>query len=116
MLDSVFISPNPLLSDIFVSPGPIIFQWGFLTVRWYGLLIASAVIIGVNLSQYLAKQRDINPLLIQKLVIWLVVAAIPCARLYWGKRGIRKKSYAKCENSAHSDVKCTLIMTTVLAL
>jgi CHAT domain len=33
-----------------------------------------------------------------------------------GKRGIRKKSYAKCENSAHSDVKCTLIMTTVLAL
>jgi phosphatidylglycerol---prolipoprotein diacylglyceryl transferase len=83
MLDSVFISPNPLLSDIFVSPGPIIFQWGFLTVRWYGLLIASAVIIGVNLSQYLAKQRDINPLLIQKLVIWLVVAAIPCARLYY---------------------------------
>jgi hypothetical protein len=24
-----------------------------------------------------------------------------------GKRGIRKKSYAKCENSAHSDVKYT---------
>jgi hypothetical protein len=32
-----------------------------------------------------------------------------------GKRGIRKKSYAKCENSAHSDVKCTLIMARVVA-
>jgi phosphatidylglycerol:prolipoprotein diacylglycerol transferase len=41
------------------------------------------VLIGVNLSQYLVKQRDIDPILIQRLVIWLVVAAIPCARLYY---------------------------------
>jgi phosphatidylglycerol---prolipoprotein diacylglyceryl transferase len=72
---------DSLLAFLFTSPGSIIYQVGFLTFRWYGLLIASAVIIGVNLSQYLAKQRDINPLLIQKLTIWLVVAAIPCARL-----------------------------------
>jgi phosphatidylglycerol---prolipoprotein diacylglyceryl transferase len=75
--------PDSLLAFLFTSPGSIIFQVGLLTFRWYGLLIASAVLIGVNLSQYLAKQRGINPLLIQRLVIWLVVAAIPCARLYY---------------------------------
>ena len=34
---------------------------------------------------------------------------------YRGKRGIRKKSDAKCENIAHIDNKCTLIMTKVIA-
>ena len=67
----------------FQSPGPIIFDWGFLTVRWYGLLIASAVLIGVTLSQYLAKRRDVEPELIGDLAIWLVIAAIPCARVYY---------------------------------
>ena len=67
---------DSLLAFLFTSPGSITFQVGFLTFRWYGLLIASAVLIGVNLSQYLAKQRDIDPSLIQKLTIWLVVTAI----------------------------------------
>ena len=72
-----------LLAFRFQSPGPIIFDWGFLTVRWYGLLIASAVLIGVTLSQYLAKRRGVEPELIGDLAIWLVIAAIPCARLYY---------------------------------
>lgn len=59
------------------------FEWGPITVRWYGLLIASAVIIGVSLSSYLAKRRGVNPDLISDLSIWLVLAAIPCARLYY---------------------------------
>lgn len=67
----------------FTSPGPILFEWGPITVRWYGLLIASAVIIGVSLSSYLAKRRGVNPDLISDLAIWLVLAAIPCARLYY---------------------------------
>ncbi|NES67576.1 MAG: prolipoprotein diacylglyceryl transferase, partial [Okeania sp. SIO2D1] len=32
----------------FTSPGPIIFELGPLAVRWYGLLIATAVLIGVT--------------------------------------------------------------------
>ena len=64
----------------FTSPGPTI---GSTPLRWYGLLIASAVLIGVNLSSYLAKRRGVNPDLLADLSIWLVVAAIPCARLYY---------------------------------
>ncbi len=67
----------------FQSPGADIISIGPLTLRWYGLLIASAVLLGVALSQYLAKKRGINPETIGDMVIWLVIAAIPCARLYY---------------------------------
>ena len=67
----------------FQSPGPIIFEVGSFAIRWYGLLIASAVLIGVTLSQYLAKRRRVDPELLGDLAIWLVIAAIPCARLYY---------------------------------
>ena len=67
----------------FQSPGPIIFQVGNFAVRWYGLLIASAVLIGVSLSQYLAKKRGVNAELVADFTLWGVVGAIPCARLYY---------------------------------
>jgi phosphatidylglycerol:prolipoprotein diacylglycerol transferase len=67
----------------FTSPGPILVKIGFLTIRWYGLLIASAVLIGVSLSQYLAKRRNVNPELLSDLSIWLVIGAIPAARIYY---------------------------------
>jgi phosphatidylglycerol:prolipoprotein diacylglycerol transferase len=67
----------------FTSPGPILVKLGPITIRWYGLLIATAVLIGVNLSQYLAKRRHVNPDLLSDLAIWLVIGAIPAARLYY---------------------------------
>jgi phosphatidylglycerol---prolipoprotein diacylglyceryl transferase len=73
---------TPLVGK-FQSPGPEIFSIGPITVRWYGLLIASAVLIGVTLSQYLAKKRGVDPEKVGDMVIWLVLAAIPCARLYY---------------------------------
>jgi phosphatidylglycerol:prolipoprotein diacylglycerol transferase len=67
----------------FQSPGPIIFEIGPITVRWYGLLIALAILIGVTLSQYLAKRRGVKPELLGDLAIWLLLAAIPSARIYY---------------------------------
>ena len=67
----------------FTSPGPTLIELGPLTIRWYGLLIASAVLIGVSLSQYLAEQRNVDPNLLGDLAIWLVIGAIPAARLYY---------------------------------
>ena len=81
MLPFVLLS-GPLAFQ-FTSPGPILFELGPLAIRWYGLLIASAVLIGVTLSQYLAKRRSIDPDILGDLAIWLVLAAIPCARLYY---------------------------------
>lgn len=76
------ISPLTLAFQ-FTSPGPTLIELGPLTIRWYGLLIASAVLIGVSLSQYLAKQRNVDPNLLGDLAIWLVIGAIPAARLYY---------------------------------
>ena len=72
-----------LLGFQFQSPGPILFEWGPLTIRWYGFLIASAIIIGITLSQSLAKRRQVDLDLIGDLAIWAVIAALLCARLYY---------------------------------
>jgi phosphatidylglycerol---prolipoprotein diacylglyceryl transferase len=71
------------LAFTFVSPGEEIFQIGWFRLKWYGLLIATAVLIGVNLSMRLAKSRQIDPEEIADLAIWLVLGAIPAARLYY---------------------------------
>ena len=67
----------------FTSPGPIAFELGPISIRWYGLLIASAIIIGTLLAQNLAERRNVDPELVGDLAIWLVVGAIPCARIYY---------------------------------
>ena len=72
-----------LLGLQFQSPGPIIFELGPFVVRWYGLFIASAVLIGITLSKWLAKSLRIDPEMIGDLGIWLIIAAIPCARIYY---------------------------------
>ncbi|WP_013320733.1 prolipoprotein diacylglyceryl transferase [Gloeothece verrucosa] len=72
-----------LLAFQFTSPGPVIFEIGPIAVRWYGFLIASAVLIGVTLSQYLAKRRNINPDLIGDVAIWVIISAIVGARIYY---------------------------------
>lgn len=72
-----------LLAFRFQSPGPIAIELGPIAIRWYGLLIASAVIIGILLSQYLANRRQVNPEILGDLSVWLVLAALPGARLYY---------------------------------
>ncbi len=66
---------------MFSSPGAEIFQLGPLTLRWYGLLIAIAVLIGVWLAQKIAQKRGLDPESMTNLTFWLVIGALPCARL-----------------------------------
>jgi phosphatidylglycerol---prolipoprotein diacylglyceryl transferase len=72
-----------LLAFEFVSPGEEIFHLGWFRLKWYGLLIATAVLIGVNLSMRLGQYRKIDGEIIADLAIWLVIGAIPSARLYY---------------------------------
>lgn len=81
-MESLYMLINSLLLK-FQSPGPIIFQLGSISLRWYGFLIASAVLIGVILSQKLAKYRNVDPELVGDMIIWLVIGAIPAARIYY---------------------------------
>ncbi|MCT0217500.1 prolipoprotein diacylglyceryl transferase [Synechococcus sp. CS-1329] len=77
-----FLSPATTLA-VFSSPGPLIFQLGPFSLRWYGLLIALAVLIGLLLATRLGKARNIDPVLIADLLPLLVLAAVLGARLYY---------------------------------
>lgn len=67
---------------VFQSPG-VGFKIGFLFIHWYSLLIATGLILATFLSQYLAEKRNTDPELVAELIIWLVLGAIPCARIYY---------------------------------
>jgi phosphatidylglycerol---prolipoprotein diacylglyceryl transferase len=72
-----------LLGFEFTSPGPIIFQLFGLKVHWYGVLIATAVLIGVFLAEKLADRRGLHPDIMAELPIWLIPSAIVAARAYY---------------------------------
>ncbi len=65
------------------SPGPVIFNLGPITLRWYGLLIALSVLIGLYLSGYLAKVRGLNNDFINDLLPILVLSSVIGARIYY---------------------------------
>jgi phosphatidylglycerol:prolipoprotein diacylglycerol transferase len=67
----------------FTSPGPIVFQLGPLSLRWYGLLIAAAVLFGLALATRLGRERQIAAPLISDLLPVVVVTSVLGARLYY---------------------------------
>jgi phosphatidylglycerol:prolipoprotein diacylglycerol transferase len=56
---------------------------GPFALRWYGLLIAVAVLLGLSLSTRLGRARGIEPALIADLLPVLVLGAVIGARLYY---------------------------------
>ena len=65
------------------SPGDTFLNLGFLTIRWYGLLISISVIIGIFLSKKLAKSRNIDPQYISDILPSLIISSIIGARTYY---------------------------------
>lgn len=68
---------------LFTSPGPLLFQLGPFSLRWYGLLIALAVLLGLILATHLGRRRGIDPALITDLLPFLVLCAVVGARAYY---------------------------------
>ena len=66
-----------------VSPGSELISIGPLIFRWYGILIATAVFVGLNLSNYLAKFKGISKDFFNDLIPWLVFSSILGARVYY---------------------------------
>jgi phosphatidylglycerol:prolipoprotein diacylglycerol transferase len=54
-----------------------------LAIRWYGLLIAVAVLLGLWVSSQLAKMRGLDPGVISDLLPLIVLSAVIGARLYY---------------------------------
>ncbi len=79
---------------MFASPGPIALQIGPLAIRWYGLLIATAVLLGTSLAHREAIRRGEDPDQLLNVIVLGVMSALVGARLYyvlfnWGYYGPR---------------------------
>ena len=71
------------MSGIVAALNPIAFRLGGLQVHWYGIIIASAVVIAVVLSVREGRRRGIEPDDIYDMILWALPAAIIAARAYY---------------------------------
>ena len=74
------------MENIFIalrSSGPELIQLGPFSLRWYGLLIAISVLLGLNLSGELARKKGLKKSLINDLLPILVLASVIGARTYY---------------------------------
>lgn len=63
------------------NPDPVLIDFGLIKIRWYGLLFATAFLLGFNImkSIYIKEERDEENL--DSLFVYLVVGTIVGARL-----------------------------------
>src|SRR5215813_11540642 len=68
---------------MFHSPRPIAFQLGPLTFRWYGILMAGAMALGLWLAHHDAHRRGLDPDDLLKASERALIGGLIGARLYY---------------------------------
>ncbi len=68
---------------MFASPGAIVLQVGPIAIRWYGLLIATGVLLGTMLAHREAIRRGLDPDRLLNVIVVAVLSALVGARLYY---------------------------------
>ena len=68
---------------MFRSPGPVAVQIGPLTLRWYGILMAAAMAIGLWLAYRDARRRGLDPENLLKASELALLGGLVGARLYY---------------------------------
>jgi len=67
---------------VIASPGAIAFELGPLTVRWYGILMATSIGLGFWLAHRQAEKEGLPADDILRVAQWAVIAGLIGARLY----------------------------------
>jgi phosphatidylglycerol:prolipoprotein diacylglycerol transferase len=70
------------VQGVFASPGSIAFELGPLQIRWYGILMATAILVGFWLAHRRALQEGLPADQLVRAAQWAVVAGLVGARLY----------------------------------
>ncbi|WP_203649612.1 prolipoprotein diacylglyceryl transferase [Secundilactobacillus yichangensis] len=71
------------MRGILAALNPIAFHLGPIQVHWYGIIIASAVIIAVTLAVREGGRRNVDADDIYDMILWALPAAIIAARIYY---------------------------------
>src|SRR4029434_5492366 len=98
---------------MFRSPGPIAFQLGPLSIRWYGILMALAMALGLWLAYRDARRRGLDPESFLKAaelgLLGALVGAAPSIR----RAASRPRSWACSARSwARDSITCSSTWTT----
>jgi phosphatidylglycerol:prolipoprotein diacylglycerol transferase len=67
---------------VFSSPGAIAIQIGPIVIRWYGILMATAIVVGLWLAYRQAKREGLPADDIIACAQWAILAGLVGARLY----------------------------------
>lgn len=62
---------------------PVAFEIFGISIRWYGILISSGMLLGIYLAYNEAKKQGYNPDDIIDLALWCIPSALIGARLYY---------------------------------
>jgi phosphatidylglycerol---prolipoprotein diacylglyceryl transferase len=60
---------------------PIAFEIGSLSIRWYGILLASAFLVGWFILRYLAQEKSIEKDIVDNYLIYMIIGLLAGARL-----------------------------------
>ena len=71
-----------MLALVFASPGAIAFQVGPLVIRWYGILMATSIVVALWLAHRQARQEGLPADDIIAAGQWSILAGLVGARLY----------------------------------
>ena len=73
----------PMFGEAFAINPPYCINIGSFCIYFYGIIIACGLLLGILYGVKNGPRLDIQPDTIYDLVIWAVIAAIICARLYY---------------------------------
>ncbi|TDM03688.1 prolipoprotein diacylglyceryl transferase [Macrococcus carouselicus] len=62
---------------------PIAFHMGSWPVRWYGIIIATGILLGFLVANREAKKKGMAEDELIDLIVWPIIIGIICARLYY---------------------------------
>jgi phosphatidylglycerol---prolipoprotein diacylglyceryl transferase len=79
---AVALLTSGLLAFTMTSPGAVAFQVGPLVVRWYGILMAVAIVVGLWLGHREARREGLPADDIISVGQWSILAGLVGARLY----------------------------------
>jgi phosphatidylglycerol:prolipoprotein diacylglycerol transferase len=68
---------------LFQSPGAILFKFGFITIRWYGLAIATGFLLALTAARKLAAKNGLDSEKLVNLALWAFLFGVLGARLYY---------------------------------
>lgn len=72
-----------VFDSILLAIDPVALKLGPISVRWYGVIIATGIVIAYIVGQREMRKRGFNEDFLTDLLIWAVPISIICARIYY---------------------------------